>query len=147
MHQKRTKIWIDRFQTSLSARLAMYFLLYQVTVWLLFWIDARLLTLTNSAGGVAATFGFVLTPIATVALGLLFIYDAVKETHRIVGPLYRFRKTIQAVTAGEDIRLVALRQGDHLQEMKDDLNAMLRALEERGAITIKGAVEPHAVAV
>ena len=43
------------------------------------------------------------TPVMNIGLGLLFIYDAVKLTHRIVGPLYRFRKTIQAVTAGEEI--------------------------------------------
>ncbi len=137
MRQKRTKIWIDRFQTSLSIRLALYFVLYQVAVAALFWIDARLAALSNSVGAVAAAYGCVLTPMASIGLGILFIYDAVKETHRIVGPLYRFRKTIQAVTAGEEIGLIGLRKGDHLMEMKDDLNAMLQALEQRGAITLK----------
>jgi hypothetical protein len=148
VRQKRTKIWIDRFQTTLSVRLAFYFLMYQVTVWALFWIDTKVASLGDSLGAAASAYGFVLTPLITIGLGLLFIYDALKETHRFVGPLYRFRKTIQAVTAGEDIRLVSLRTGDQLQEMKDDLNAMLRALEERGAITIKGAVpEREAVTV
>jgi hypothetical protein len=148
VRQKRTKVWIDRFQTTLSVRLAFYFLLYQVTVWALFWINARLATLSDSVGAAASVYGFVLTPIITIGLGLVFLYDALKETHRFVGPLYRFRKTIQAVTAGEDIRLVSLRSGDQLQEMKDELNAMLRALEQRGAITLRGAVpEKEVVAV
>jgi nitrogen fixation/metabolism regulation signal transduction histidine kinase len=142
VRQKRTKIWIDKFQTTLSIRLALYFLVYQAAIWSLFWIDGRLVDFTKSIGGPAATFGFVLTPLAVVGLGLLFIYDAIKEAHRIVGPLYRIRKTMQSVTAGDEIRLIVLRKGDHLQELKDDVNAMLRALEERGAITIRGAVEP-----
>ena len=139
MRHKRTKIWIDRFQTTLSLRLAFYFLLSQLTVWSLFWINARLALLSDTVGATATVYGFVLTPIVTLGLGLLFIYDALKETHRFVGPLYRFRKIIQAVTAGEDISLIVLRKGDQLQELKDDLNAMLRALEQRGAITIRGA--------
>jgi hypothetical protein len=147
VRQKRKKIWIDRFQTTLSVRLAMYFLLYQITVWSLFWIDARLATLGDTAGTVASGYGFVLTPIATLGLGLLFIYDALKETHRIVGPMYRFRKTIQAVTAGEEITIIRTRDGDYLNDMRDDLNAMLRALEDRGAIRIKGAADGQLVGV
>src|SRR5438046_2025257 len=54
---------------------------------------------------------------AAVFLGFLFIYDAVVFTHRIVGPLYRFRKVIQAITAGEELTLIKLRQGDLLLEM------------------------------
>lgn len=147
MRTKRKKIWIDRFQTALSLRLAFYFLMYQATVWVLFWMDARLASLSNSIGMAASAYGFVLTPIATIGLGLLFIYDALQETHRFVGPLYRFRKTIEAVTASEEIELVRLRSGDQLQEFKDELNAMLRSLERRGAITIRGAGVEHPVGV
>ena len=139
MRHKRKKIWIDRFQTTLSGRLALYFLLYQIAVFSLFWIDARLVTLGDSFGMVASTFGFVLTPLASITLGLLFIYDAVKTSHKFVGPLYRFRKTIEAVTAGEEVEIVRLRADDQLQEFKDELNAMLRALERRGAITLKAS--------
>lgn len=139
MRQKRTKIWIDRFQTTLSVRLASYFLLYQVSVWALYWINLRLVALNDTVGVAASEYAYVLTPLVGICLGVLFIYDALKETHRIVGPLYRFRQTIQAVTDGGEVRLVGLRRGDQLQEMKDELNAMLRALEQRGAITIRGA--------
>src|SRR5262249_24879278 len=33
MSYKRKKVWIDRFQTILSLRIAAYFILYQVTLW------------------------------------------------------------------------------------------------------------------
>jgi nitrogen fixation/metabolism regulation signal transduction histidine kinase len=72
-----------------------------------------------------------------VILGLLFIYDAMRLAHRIVGPLYRFRKTIQAINAGEELDLMALRKDDFLQDMKDDFNEMLKVLEQRGAVVLK----------
>jgi hypothetical protein len=131
---KRRKIWIDRFQTTLSIRLAIYFLLYQVALWVVFFINGRLTVLAESMGWSGPSCGMILTPAVAIGLALLFIFDAVHETHRIVGPLYRFRKTIQAVTNGEEIALIRLRDGDYLQELKGDLNAMLRALEQRGAV-------------
>jgi hypothetical protein len=150
-HNMRKKIWIDRFQTYVSIRLAVYFILYQAAVWALYVIDGRMSTLGGTVGGQTSVFGFVLTPIAGLTLGFLFIYDSIKLTHRIVGPLYRFRKTIQAVTAGEEISLIRLREGDHLLEMRDDFNEMLKALEQRGAITLTApgpkAATPQPVAV
>jgi hypothetical protein len=148
VREKRKKIWIDRFQFYLAARLATYFVLYQVALWALYFIDARLNALGESVGQTAAAYGFYLTPVMTLGLGLLFIYDTARLTHRVVGPLYRFRKTIQAVTAGGEVPIVGLRDGDYLLEMRDDFNEMLRALEARGAITIKepaGARQPVAV--
>jgi nitrogen fixation/metabolism regulation signal transduction histidine kinase len=75
--------------------------------------------------------------VVVVALGVLFIYDAVKTAHRIVGPLSRFRQTIKAITSGDELELIRLRQGDYLQEMKDELNEMIKVLEQRGAVVMK----------
>jgi hypothetical protein len=151
VHEQRKKIWIDRFQTYLAARLAVYFVLYQAALWALYIIDGRMNSLNGAVGDATAVFGFLLTPIAAVTLGFLFVYDSVRLSHRIVGPVYRFRKTVQAITAGEEVRTIVLRDGDLLLELKDDLNAMLRALEQRGAITLKqpaakaAAAQPVAV--
>jgi nitrogen fixation/metabolism regulation signal transduction histidine kinase len=67
----------------------------------------------------------------------VFIYDAVHLTHRVVGPLYRFRQVIRAVTSGEEVALIQLRKRDYLGEMKDEFNEMLKALEQRGAVVLK----------
>jgi nitrogen fixation/metabolism regulation signal transduction histidine kinase len=136
VRNQRRKIWIDSFQTRLSFKLAAYFILYQVAVWALFWIDSRFADLGRSQGIAVFTYGYFLTPIAAISLGLIFIFDALRETHRIVGPLYRFRKTIESITAGEDVRLIKLRTGDHLLELRDRVNDMLRELEKRGAVTL-----------
>jgi hypothetical protein len=72
-----------------------------------------------------------------VIIGVFFIADALRFAHKIVGPLYRIRKTIEAVVAGEQVELIHLRKGDFLVELKDEINEMLKILEQRGAITLK----------
>jgi nitrogen fixation/metabolism regulation signal transduction histidine kinase len=135
MKEQRKKIWIDRFQTLLFLRIAFYFLFYQVAVWSLVLIEQRvstlLQTMTDPAG---ATRCLLILTLAVMAIGALFIYDAVKFTHRIVGPIYRLRQAMRAVAAGEGLKPITLRQNDLLQELKDEFNAMVRALEQRGAV-------------
>jgi nitrogen fixation/metabolism regulation signal transduction histidine kinase len=143
--EKRKKVWIDRLQTLLSIRLALYFIIYQFTVWLLFAVAYG----TSAArermlGPAAGASSFVLTAAPAALLGVLFIWDAVRMLHRVVGPLVRVRQAIRAVTAGEELTLVSLREGDHLQELKDDLNEMLRALEQRGAVVLKPSAASRA---
>jgi hypothetical protein len=138
MRHQRKKIWIDRLQTYLSIRLGLYFVLYQVAVWSLIGLLRYILEVSGAVlGPTLARSFFFFCASAIVFLGFLFIYDAVCFIHRIVGPLHRFRKAIQAITAGEEVDLVGLRAGDYLQEMKDDLNQMLKVLEQRGAVTLK----------
>jgi sensor histidine kinase YesM len=138
MQQKRKKIWIDRFQTSLSLRIAVYFVLYQAAVWSLAVIEHSLVgTLEGMLGRSWAVNFLYMLGVVVVALGVLFIYDAVKTAHRIVGPLSRFRQTIKAITSGDELELIRLRQGDYLQEMKDELNEMIKVLEQRGAVVMK----------
>lgn len=140
MREKRKKIWIDRFQTSLFIRITLYLLIYQAAVWSLVAIERSLYYgLAAMLGTVATGYLFLLTAATVVCLGFLFTYDAVRDAHRIVGPLYRFRQTIKAVTAGDPVELVRLRKNDMLMEMQDEFNEMLHALEQRGAITLKPA--------
>lgn len=138
MRTKRTRVWIDRFQTHLFLRIAAYFVLYQLAVWTFVYMAQSSFPGLQAVVGPSAAAYCIACAVGLVAwLGLLFIYDAIKFAHRIVGPLYRFRKVVQAITAGEPISLVALRKGDYLHDLKDDFNAMLKALEERGAIVLR----------
>jgi hypothetical protein len=138
--EKRRKIWIHRFQTQLFLRTTMYFLLYQVCVWTLVSIERSLHPgLLTAFGPGPASYVFLFLVVIALFIGFLFTWDAIRHAHRIVGPLYRFRKTIQAVKSGEEVELIILRKGDMLGEMRDDLNEMLKALECRGAVVIKSS--------
>lgn len=138
MKNLRKKIWIDRFQTHLFLRIGCYCVLYQAAVWMMVALeDSISVALQGTLGPRGATLSFVLTLIVALVLGGLFICDGIRFAHRIVGPIYRFRKTVQAITAGEEMDLVRLREGDYLLDMKDDVNEMIRVLAERGALTLK----------
>jgi hypothetical protein len=65
--------------------------------------------------------------IALVAIGL----HSVSVSHRIAGPIYRFRRVCEAMTAGTIPGPVTLRRGDQLTPELDDVNAMLAAWRER----------------
>jgi hypothetical protein len=140
MRERRRKIWIDQLQTRMFRRLVLYFVLYHIAVWSLVLIERRVLFVSElflGPGMAAYYFFFMAVPIAF--LGFMFTYDAIQFLHRIVGPLYRFRQVIKAVTAGEPVPLITLREGDQLLEMRDELNEMLQALAARGAVVLKTA--------
>lgn len=141
VREKRKKIWIDRFQTYLIIRIAVFFIFYQTLVWGMVFLERQILTIMNATPekGIIAPGIFLFLLVLLVMVSFLFIYEAVKFAHRLVGPLYRFRKTIQAITAGEEIRLLTLREGDFLQEMKDEFNVMLQLLEQRGVVVLKSS--------
>jgi hypothetical protein len=138
MNNKRKKIWIDRFQTLLFLRIVLYFVLYQFAVWMVVAIErGSALALGGLFGPPVATGVVVFAVVVVIALGFLMIYDAITMTHRIVGPIVRFRKLIRAIAAGEKVELMDLRKGDLLHELKDECNEMLRALEQRGAVVLQ----------
>ena len=130
MRQQRKKIWIDRLQTLLAVRIAVYLLIYQLAVWSLVLFERFLSKVATRIIGPGVPLSFSLFPVILLALlvGCCFVRDALKVAHRVVGPLYRFRQTIKAIAAGEDVQMVRLRDGDFLQEMKDEFNEMLRVL-------------------
>src|SRR5687768_11178095 len=83
MREKRTKIWIDRFQTYLSFRLAVYFFLYQLAVWFLVVIERSFhLAFDKVLGEGATSFFFTFMTVSVVSLGFLLIYDAIRLSHR-----------------------------------------------------------------
>ena len=134
---KRKKIWIDRLQTYLSLRLALYFAVFMISVWALAAIQRSTVALLEERFEQCAVYLSVLSDGVLLVVGLMFIYDMVCFSHRFVGPLYRFRKHLQAIVDGEDLALMELRKDDLLHDLKDEFNAALRALEQRGAVTLK----------
>jgi hypothetical protein len=141
MTDDRKKVWIDGIQTKLFIRVGIYWLVYQVSLWnfLFVW---RLLQ--EGPGNPLQQYLRFLDDYYPALIGSVFLlpvlaWDAIKFAHRVVGPIYRFRKTLQAVAAGEAVQPVKLRQGDFLTEMRDDLNQLLEALQRKGVPVLKPA--------
>jgi nitrogen fixation/metabolism regulation signal transduction histidine kinase len=143
VREKRRRIWIDRFQTYLFLRIAGYFICYQIAVWALLVIEHHMTETLGAVQGGPATNSFYLVRLVGLALlAFLFIYDAISVAHRLVGPIYRFRKAIKAIAAGEEVPLITLRKGDFLLEMKDEFNEMLQVLADHGAVKLKDNSRP-----
>src|SRR5262249_59879683 len=114
-------------QTKLFVRVGVYWLVYQITLWNLVFMW-RLLQ--EGAGNPLEQYGRFLWDYSPALIGCLLLlpilaWDAGQFGHRVVRPLYRFRKTIQALAAGEPVRPIKLRDTDLLTEMRDDFNKML----------------------
>lgn len=58
---------------------------------------------------------------------ILTLYDS----HRIGGPLYRFRMNLKAVGEGDLTLVTRLREGDELQPLTEAMNEMTRGLREK----------------
>jgi hypothetical protein len=134
MREERKKIWIDSFQTKLFLRMGWYWLIYQVSLWNLVFVW-RLLQ--EGRGNLLEQYGRFCLDYAPALLGCVLLlpilaWDSVKFAHRVVGPIYRFRKTLQALAAGQPVPLIRLRQGDFLTEMQDDFNKALETLQGQG---------------
>ncbi len=137
--EQRTKVWIDHFQTRLTLRIGLYLLAFVVVLAnsLLAW---ELITL--GAGNLLKQALEVLNRYLPVWICLFLLvpvlaWDAIRFTHRIVGPVVRFRRAVRDIARGEPVRPIRLRAGDFLTEFRDEFNEMLVALERRGVAVLK----------
>ncbi len=139
MSEERIKVWVDPFQTRLSLRIGGYLAVFFVVFcnFLFAWkmIEegptdpwAQFVDTLRSNAPVFVLL-FVLVPVMA--------WDTIRFSHRLVGPLVRFRKTIQQIADGEAVRPIKLRDGDYLIEMRDDFNKMLEELQKHGVPVIK----------
>ena len=67
---------------------------------------------------------------AFVLSALLMLF----HTHRIAGPAYRLKRTLQQVISGSPPRRIRLRKGDYLTELADAVNDLLLALRQQAQV-------------
>jgi hypothetical protein len=140
MKEGRKRIWVDPFQSKLFLRVVAYWAVYQFTLWniLFTW---RLLE--RGEGRFLAEywqFFFDFYPMLLCFLLLVpfFAWDSVRFSHRLVGPIVRFRRSMQAIASGEPVQPIKLREGDYLIDLQDDFNAMLASLQQRALVPTAG---------
>ena len=73
---------------------------------------------------------------------LLTALLALVYSHRIAGPLFRIRRCIDMLCAGEDIPPVRLRKHDEFKELADSLDKLRMNLKDKGLLESKD--EEHA---
>ena len=65
-----------------------------------------------------------------ISIPLIFLLG-IRQSHRIVGPMKRVKRGLEAIGRGEFTHRVTLRQGDALEELAGWINSMAEALERR----------------
>ena len=68
--------------------------------------------------------------IASVLLLPLFVYDILKSSHRVAGPICRLRNEMIKLSNGEDVKELRFRPGDHWTELAEDFNVLAKQLME-----------------
>jgi nitrogen fixation/metabolism regulation signal transduction histidine kinase len=63
-----------------------------------------------------------------VVFSLLSLAAGILLTHRIAGPIGKFRRAMDAVTQGDQAQRLTSRQGDDFPEIADAFNAMMDSI-------------------
>ena len=131
---KRSRLFVDaKVQGSLIRQLIIHWFLACFLMFLyLFALQAfgsgmstsfqeNLVQLSNKYG----LLGIVLLVISPV-----FIYDSIKLSNRIVGPMVTFRAALKKLANGEDPNTIRFRQNDFWKDLSKELNAVSDELKE-----------------
>lgn len=55
----------------------------------------------------------------------------IRQSHRIVGPMSRIKRMLEAIGTGDFSQRITLRQGDALEDLGKSLNRMCESLQQR----------------
>ncbi len=128
----RKQLFVDpKVQGALVLRTVLYwfFCLLTMTIALLLW---RLLT------GPARLFFWHFddlwhyygpAAVASLLVLPLVIIDSVRLSNRFAGPLYRLRRDMRRLAAGETVRPIKFRDGDFWAEFADEFNAVAKKMD------------------
>lgn len=135
---KRRRLLIDSFQYRMLGIAFVYLaaavLILATAIFLPVMIDLRSGPVPDSGDAAAAAEFLALHARFWPALGitiLLVMVHALVTSHRIAGPLYRFRATYKDIAEGKLPGGVGIRKNDYLGKDAHALDAMIEALRER----------------
>lgn len=60
----------------------------------------------------------------------ILVYHALRLSHTVAGPAYRIQKSLERIRSGDVSFTVNLRKGDHLVNLRDELNLLLDWLRQ-----------------
>ena len=69
--------------------------------------------------------------IALLLLLPLIMIDVVRFSHRFVGPMFRMRRAMKALAAGEPVEPISFRKNDFWHDAAENFNTLLRRVKEQ----------------
>jgi hypothetical protein len=137
---RRTRLWIDSaFQGRLLLRMCSYLLFYTLIVVHIGFVFELMASFASaperSAQEYYADFLWQqrFLVLAFVLAAPVILYDLLKFSHRIAGPLYRCRNVMQQMAAGKPVPEFKPRKHDLMRELFQVFNALIQTCNARVA--------------
>ncbi len=145
---KRSRLWVDGFQTHLLLRMGVYLLLYAVVIWHLgFVINVMASVAANGIhkgiSGLYLEYLVALKPLlyALLLTAPMLLYDLLKFSNRIAGPLFRCRRVMDEMAAGKPVTEFKARKGDFMGDLFRAFNALIGVWNARLTTETNGQAE------
>jgi methyl-accepting chemotaxis protein len=135
---RRRKFIINRdLQISLLSNSFLYVLLFVAVVGVVFFVPlmAELADKPSPSVKIIQVNGQIrdlynyFWPAVILAMILIFLHS-VRASHKVVGPLYRFKLVLEALKEGEIPPPIRIRKGDYLHQEADLINQVLESLRQ-----------------
>jgi len=136
----RKQLWIDSpFQSRMLLRQCLYGLLFIVVLWhVTFVFDVMSRIASSNApnldlGSLYVDFAYRQKPllISFVLIMPILLYDMLKFSHRVAGPLFRCRRFIDDMVAGKTVPEFKPREKDLMLEFFDSFNSLTKIWNAR----------------
>jgi nitrate/nitrite-specific signal transduction histidine kinase len=88
--------------------------------------------LEGQPGLLASLIGVAMALIVELAICIPMVYSlGIRQSHRVVGPLRRIMRTLEAIGSGDFSKRLGLRPGDVLEDLARAINRMAENLQKR----------------
>jgi len=133
-HRLRRRLFIDRpVQSALLIRALLYWSVCLMTQLLFVFFFAVVSSSADAfyAQGHQLWWHLRLSVIGATLLLPMILLDILRLSHRWVGPVFRLRTSLQALSRGKFVSPIRFREGDFWQELAGDFNVVAAELARR----------------
>ena len=134
---KRKQFLVDRgYQLRFVSRVFMVVFLVAVCSSLvstsLLWMNMYRPELESKIPLIASRVAVATTLLIELLLAIPIVFFlGIRQSHRIVGPMTRIKRTLEGIGAGDFSQRIHLRQGDALEDLAKAINQMAEHLQQR----------------
>lgn len=130
---QRGKEYVDpEVQGALSRRLLLHWLAYTAVALVLVlgieWMNDPFRPLGTLLSATWWNYGPLL--LVLICLMPVFVFDAIRMSHRFAGPVSRLRQVIRSLAAGGTAERIEFRENDFWKEIASDMNRLMERLGE-----------------
>lgn len=127
---KRTVLWI---QPGFQKRMILFWMLQSLVVTALTYLITIGWTVSHTNPTLAGYINFFVRPALLISAGVGFVISCLAGlvySHRIAGPIYRFKSTIDDALEGKVPGIIVLRKYDELKDLATSLNKLLQHVQQ-----------------